>query len=675
MGKRAIGCTWGIVAIAGLACGSSRGTEDAAMVAAQVGIVVDEALVVLGDEQQVITLAPQRGRIEIEFPAKATMTRTAVTVRAEQGIVGRQGPSPASDLILHVATRGLRFDLPAALRQLLPPAPPGRSYVAVSSPSTGDTWTAGPAARPSQFFAKIDAGASDPASSVWEIEVTGSGLWAIALSEAPATQDAAVPDSAPQTTDAITPTGVDATPDAGVDGPVPDMAPQADAITPTHIDAGPDAGVDAPVSPDAPEDVPLDAPSVVDSFATSDVGASGVGSPFPIATFPSSPTVEDTKAGYESAVGVAFDGTNYLVGIQGDDVSHTHITAQLVSPTGTLIGPRILCNTRSGGVPSVGFTGANYLLAWEDEASGGIYGQLLSTAGDAVTQPFAVNTTAPVSGFLQLGRPPLPCNPALQICGVMWHDGGSLALYGRDIQSDGAFYTAEYPVEDPSTTCLTGTVAYPSGTPCVGGTGGVALDSEGNGLAAYDTGGDIRASIHGPTIVKNTFLVAVKSQGGCTETGGAAAAFDGTNYLVAWIDNSDCVATGDVLAQRVDAQGNLVGGPFAVNSISSTHRARFASVAFDGTQYLVGWTDWRNDTNQDGMCDANEGTCDDVYGQYVGTDGALIGSELAIANAAGNQMAGGMIFANGRFLVLVNYSGNVRFDSVAGDVHGVFVTP
>jgi hypothetical protein len=223
--------------VTGMACGSSNGTGDAAVVAPQVGTVVDEAQVVLGDQVQVVTLAPQQGRMELELPANATPTRTPVTVRAERGISVRQGLVPASDVVLHVATQGLRFGSPAVLRQSLPPAPAGRSYVAISSPSTGDAWATGSPAKLSQFIAMIDAAASDPTGSVWEIEVTGSGLWALALTQADVAQDAAPADA----------------------------VVQSDAAAPSGVDTGLSAPVDAAVALDAPEVVLLDASFAPDS--------------------------------------------------------------------------------------------------------------------------------------------------------------------------------------------------------------------------------------------------------------------------------------------------------------------------------------------------------------------------------------------------------------------------
>jgi hypothetical protein len=100
-----------------------------------------------------------------------------------------------------------------------------------------------------------------------------------------------------------------------------------------------------------------------------------------------------TTSGREFGLMAAFDGTNYLVGIQGDETHHSSVTAQLVSQTGALIGVRISTGRR-GGTPSVAFDGANYLLVWEDDVVGpdsDIYGQFISTIGVTVGPAFSIS--------------------------------------------------------------------------------------------------------------------------------------------------------------------------------------------------------------------------------------------------------------------------------------------
>src|ERR1035437_8967238 len=66
------------------------------------------------------------------------------------------------------------------------------------------------------------------------------------------------------------------------------------------------------------------------------------------------------------SLSMASDGTNYLVGIQGDYAGPGYyITAQMFSPTGALLGPRInpVPGHTTGGFPlypSLACSGTNY---------------------------------------------------------------------------------------------------------------------------------------------------------------------------------------------------------------------------------------------------------------------------------------------------------------------------
>lgn len=107
-----------------------------------------------------------------------------------------------------------------------------------------------------------------------------------------------------------------------------------------------------------------------------------IGSKFPIAT----------TAMRELSAGAAFDGTNFLVGIQGDAPANSSITAQLVSQSGTLVGPRISVG-RTGGAPLVAFDGTNYLMVWPDDAAypvDNLFGQFISQVGALVGSPFLI---------------------------------------------------------------------------------------------------------------------------------------------------------------------------------------------------------------------------------------------------------------------------------------------
>jgi hypothetical protein len=235
-----------------------------------------------------------------------------------------------------------------------------------------------------------------------------------------------------------------------------------------------------------------------------------VGPEFPIAN----------TAGGEMALSPAFDGTNYLVGIIQDD---HNITAQLVSPTGIRVGPRISTG-RTGGLPFVAFDGTNYLMVWSDDATfpnDDIYGQFISPSGNLVGSPLAIST-APGKQDLDFGS------------------------------------------------------------------GNVAFDGVGNYLVIWT---DYRVAtspwsnkyIYGQIVSKNGTLVGGEIQISSTPGQYPAVAFDGTSFLVIWTQNTYDT---DVYGQFISPSGTLAGSNFLIdgNGLLSNWPG---IIFFDGTRYLV----------------------------------------------------------------------------------------
>ncbi|MBI3328288.1 MAG: hypothetical protein HYZ81_16485, partial [Nitrospinae bacterium] len=127
----------------------------------------------------------------------------------------------------------------------------------------------------------------------------------------------------------------------------------------------------------------------IDAQALSFSLGTQVGPSFPIATTPLP----------ETSFTVAFDGTNFLVGMASTQGTNAPgIGAQLVSPSGTVVGPPIFTG-RFGGEPVVTFDGTNYLLVWGDTAPGntGVFGQFVSPSGAFVGSPFTLSQAVPRS--------------------------------------------------------------------------------------------------------------------------------------------------------------------------------------------------------------------------------------------------------------------------------------
>lgn len=104
----------------------------------------------------------------------------------------------------------------------------------------------------------------------------------------------------------------------------------------------------------------------------------------------------------------AFDGENYLVIWQeGSPTQQSHIRAQFVSSTGSLIGqnfsirPQNVPDNAAQIYPDILFDGTNYFVVWDDNRTGSrsIYGQFISPEGDYVGDNVII-TTEPVDQML-----------------------------------------------------------------------------------------------------------------------------------------------------------------------------------------------------------------------------------------------------------------------------------
>jgi hypothetical protein len=78
-----------------------------------------------------------------------------------------------------------------------------------------------------------------------------------------------------------------------------------------------------------------------------------------------------------------------------------------------------------------------------------------------------------------------------------------------------------------------------------------------------------------------------------TSEGMPRVAFDGTNFLVVWQDHTSAPENQDIYGARVTPEG-VVLDPNGFPIHSASYKTYYCDVAFDGTNYLVTWTDCRN---------------------------------------------------------------------------------
>lgn len=361
------------------------------------------------------------------------------------------------------------------------------------------------------------------------------------------------------------------------------------------------------------------------------------------------------------AMSYAFDGSNYLVGVETPGTNYAlatssnGIAAQMISANGAKVGS-LIAIARSGIATGVAFDGTNYLLIWEDDNFGAcyqtggfqIYGQFISKAGVPVGAPFAISAAN------------------------VWFDGIKVMAFG------GGKYLVTYTeLINPglggewNNRFIAGKMVSPNGTlgsefrisTGYGDASDVAFDGTNFFVVWCEDSADteIRGRFVSPAGVPGMEISVNASP--APSDNPKSVAFDGTNYLVVWDDEVDTnTYDWNVLGQLVSPSGARVGGviPICTEPIPQLP----TSVAFDGSHYLAVWVDMRNATNWD------------CYGQYINQSGSLFGSKLVISTDPGNQMCG-VGFANGRYGVMVS-SGIVRGDGGLTQVDsssGVFIAP
>jgi hypothetical protein len=296
----------------------------------------------------------------------------------------------------------------------------------------------------------------------------------------------------------------------------------------------------------------------------------------------------------DTCASIVSDGTNYLVGIQGDyagtnmdGTGKYYITAQMFNPTGALIGWRINpVPGHTGGNPELAWSGTNYLMVWPDDYLDGNYSsisaQLISPSGGLIGGMIAItaNSAQELDAVAYGGGKYL----------VVWNDysnGTNWNIYGQIVSASGAL-----------------------------------------------VGGNlfISAPVNGK-----------RSQG-------ASAAFDGTNFLVVWQFSS---ATNHYVTYGVFiSPGGVVGTPFAIGqTVSPTTIARGdVGLRFNGTNYFVVWL-FDSEIGGTGNPILN------IYGRFVTPTGTFPGNEFAIVTDGNPQLLSGLAFDGANYLLCWNEGG------------------
>jgi hypothetical protein len=385
---------------------------------------------------------------------------------------------------------------------------------------------------------------------------------------------------------------------------------------------------------------------------------------------------------------VSFDGTNYLVVWTND---YYELYCARVTQTGLVLDPSGILIS-SGGMPmdpSVAFGGNNYLVTWADQLlfpSTDIFGALIDTTGNMLNtfvitsagtdtlNNYSQVTFDGTNYFVVWSRKPPGLN-RYDIYGARVDQGGTVIdPYGIPIstlpcwqyvpsltfgQSNYfvVWYDARYYYSDIYGTPVetNGSVVNPEGfliSHAPYGQNFSSIDFDGmNYFAVWQDYRNQSVDIYGVRVNQSGTVLDPQGIPICDvdlNQISPCVAFDGTNYLVAWQDNRNggppSYAPWDIYGARVNQTGTIIdSGGFIITS--EYHNQWGPAIAFDGTNYLVVYTDGGGTAGYGG----------EIYGIRINQDGVILDPPPGISICylpSSNQLNPAVTFNGTNYLVV-----------------------
>jgi hypothetical protein len=266
-----------------------------------------------------------------------------------------------------------------------------------------------------------------------------------------------------------------------------------------------------------------------------------------------------TGQGEQASPAVAFDGANYLV-VWQNIVWAVHgwfLDAARVTPSGTVLDPAaIRIRSRYGASPAVASGGTNSLVVWLD-GGGPLVGARISPSG-AVLDPNPIAIFSSTSTYAN--------EPTIAFDGtnylVAWSDSGTGNIYGTRVSLAGT-------VLDPGGIPISTGVAWKTQpTIAFGGANYLVAwqDARFGCCSIYGT----RVSPAGSALDPDGIAIATRGREQLEPT----AAFDGTNYFVAWSDRRSFAA--DIYGAHVTQDGRVLEARGILLSTAVSRRAKQA---------------------------------------------------------------------------------------------------
>jgi hypothetical protein len=288
--------------------------------------------------------------------------------------------------------------------------------------------------------------------------------------------------------------------------------------------------------------------------------------------------------------------------------------------------------------PALAFNGSHYLVVWSDQRNlattdGDIYGTLVSTDA-TVASPSGIVIS---SGSADEQRPAVASNGSNYL--VVWQDYRNTANNGVDIYgvrvgiSGGVLDLSAIPISAAGGDQILPAVA-------ASGTGYMVVwqDYRNSAVSGADIYGTLVTS--GGTVV-NASGIPISTAN--TDQLFPAVIGNGTDYFVAWQDGRNLANSGfDIYGTRVTGAG-VVQDASGLALTQAAGAQYSPALAFNGTDYLVAWSDERN-LGTSGV---------DIYGTRLTPAGTVLDpGGIPITQAAGDQVSPAVASASGGFLVV-----------------------
>jgi len=338
---------------------------------------------------------------------------------------------------------------------------------------------------------------------------------------------------------------------------------------------------------------------------------------------------------------IAFDGTNYLVVWQDyrNEKMSTDIYAARVSKEGIILdssGIAISTAVSNQHNQVIAFDGTNYLVVWIDyrNESPDLYGARVSKDGVTLDENgIAIKITKSGHYF-----------PAIAFDGtnylVVWEDyyNENSDIYGSRVSKDGV-------VLDKDDIAIS-TAANNQECPAI------AFDGTNYLVVWQDSRNDsiTQDDIYGARISKDGIVLDKDGIAISTETDyqyNPDIAFDGTNYLVAWVDDRN--NSSDIYGARVSKNRKLLD-PTGIEISTAASDQKLPMIAFDGTNYFVAWQDKRNDSDKSELIDYF-----DIYGVKILKDGTVSDEFIISADSQDEESPAISEFHEGKALIVYTH--------------------